>query len=277
MRKADISKKGIKMSRGTKIFSITCLLSVLFICSCADQIIFQPPTPSYHDGPGIIRIETQDGESISAVYLKSENSRYTILYSHGNAEDLGQIAGHLKEFVNRGYSVLAYDYRGYGTSEGKASEANTYKDIDAAFDYLVKSVGVEPERIILLGRSVGGGPSVNLASKREVGGLILESSFISVYGVVSGFSSGWLDKFDNINKIRRVKCPVLIMHGTNDRIIKFDHGQKLYKVANEPKMKLWVEGAGHNNLSAIAGSRYWEAIDSFAEMVYQKERREVRK
>lgn len=227
---------------------------------------------SYRDGPGVIRIETQDGESISAVYLKNQDSLYTILYSHGNAEDLGLIMGHLKEFVNNGYSVLAYDYRGYGISEGKASEANTYKDVEAAFDYLVKDLGIEPKKIILLGRSVGGGPSVNLASKREVGGLILESSFISVYGVVSGFSSGGLDKFDNINKIKRVQCPVLIMHGTNDRVIKSFHGQKLYEAANEPKIKFWVEGAGHNNLSAIAGSRYWEAIESFMEMVYQKEK-----
>jgi fermentation-respiration switch protein FrsA (DUF1100 family) len=168
---------------------------------------------------------------------------------------------------NHGFSVLAYDYHGYGTSQGKPSEENCYRDIDAAYDYLTVTLKVPPNRILLLGRSVGSGPAVDLAARKPVGGLILESAFTSAFRV---FAIGYLipgDRFRNIDKIAKVTCPVLVVHGRDDEIVPFAHGQQLFAAANEPKRCLWVDGGNHNDLPEIGGKRYDQALKDFAGLV----------
>src|SRR5574342_467910 len=118
-------------------------------------MIFLPPAPSYPDMPDVIRLATASGERIAAVYLPNPRATYTMLFSHGNAEDLGGIRPLLPVLQDLGFSVLAYDYRGYGLSEGQPSERNVYADIDAAYDYLTRDARVQPGRLILYGRSLG--------------------------------------------------------------------------------------------------------------------------
>src|SRR5262249_3317690 len=124
-----------------------------------------------------------------------------------------------------------------------------------------------PERIIILGRSVGSGPAVHLAARRPVAGLILESPFLSAFRVITGIPLLPFDKFPNYREIARVRCPVLIIHGTEDRVIGFWHGQKLFALAHEPKRFFAVEGADHNDLNEVAGARYFEAVQSFSKML----------
>lgn len=256
-----------KIKRLIQAFVFIYASVLFFVYFFSDRIIFRAQESSYEDGPEILKIETEDGAEISALYLLEPNSEFTILYSHGNAEDVGDIREFLEMFRDKGFSVLAYDYRGYGTSAGRASERNAYEDIEAAYKYLVGELASSPDQIIALGRSVGGAVAVHLACREKLAGLILEGSFITAFRVITRIPLLPFDKFRNIDKIKKVQCPVLIIHGKDDRVVPFWHGEKLFKMANEPKLKFWVDGAGHNDLFWVAGTRYWDIIREFTNIV----------
>jgi fermentation-respiration switch protein FrsA (DUF1100 family) len=173
----------------------------------------------------------------------------------------------LEAFRSKGFSMLAYDYRGYGTSGGRASEKNAYEDVEAVYEYLVGKLGCPSDRIIAMGRSLGGAVAMHLACREKLAGLILESSFVTAFRVVTRVPLIPFDKFRNVDKIKEVHCPILVIHGRDDRIVPFWHGEKLFKTANEPKLKFWVDGAGHNDLFPVAGTRYWDIIKEFISMV----------
>ena len=168
-----------------------------------------------------------------------------------------------------GFSVFAYEYRGYGTSQGTPSEQGTYRDIDAAYAYLTDQLKVSPDHILLYGWSVGGGPSVDLATRKPIGGLILEGTFTSTFVVMTQIPLFPFDRFNNLSKISQVRCPVLIIHGTNDRVIPFAHSQKLFAAANEPKRFLEVQVADHHDLIQVGGVEYAQALKSFVRLVSQ--------
>jgi fermentation-respiration switch protein FrsA (DUF1100 family) len=219
-------------------------------------MIFLPQTSSYQDTKEILKLKSGEEAKISAVYLVNPTAKYTILYAHGNAEDLGEIKQFLEQLRDLGFNVLAYDYRGYGTSQGTPTENHAYQDIDAAYNYLIKDLKIQPRNIIVYGRSVGGGSAVDLAARKPVGGLIIESSFTSAFKVVVPVKILPFDKFNNLAKIKKVQCPVLIMHGKADEIIPFTHADKLYAAAPSPKLNLWVDEASHNDFFWVAGERY---------------------
>jgi abhydrolase domain-containing protein 17 len=244
-------------------------LLFIFAIFFSDRLMFQPQLPSYKDTGDILKLTTDDGTQISAIYLKNPSARQTILYSHGNAEDLGDIMPDLIDLRDSGFSIFAYDYHGYGTSQGKPTEDRVYQDINAAYDYLTIKLGVAPENIISYGRSIGGGPAIDLASRKPVGGLIIENSFMTAFRVLTNIPLFPFDRFRNIEKIKRVGCTVLIIHGKNDEVIPFKHGQRLFEQAKEPKRSLWVDGANHNNLRWTAGKIYSTTLLEFSELVEQ--------
>lgn len=263
----------------------------------ADSMIFIPPEPSYEETPEMHKISTSGDRQLTAFMLMpsdvpsssvpssshtadssqlssqpnppqnspehSNTESFVLLYSHGNAEDIGLIRPVLERLTETGASVFAYDYQGYGTSEGRPSEKGAYADITAAYRYLTEEKGISPDRIILHGRSVGGGPSVDLAVREPVAGLILESTFKTAFQTVIPFPILPFDKFHNISKIDDVDCPVLIIHGTADRTIPIWHGEALFERAPEPKSAFWVEGAHHNDLVWVAGDRYIDTIHRY--------------
>jgi fermentation-respiration switch protein FrsA (DUF1100 family) len=247
------------------IFIYLCLCLYLFFF--ADRKIFLPQPSSYEDSSAILKLTADDQIQLSAVYLPNPASEYTILYTHGNAEDLGDIQPVLQRLQEIGFSVFAYDYRGYGTSQGTPSERHAYRDIDTAYNYLIEQLQIPARRIIAYGRSVGGGSAVDLAARQPLAGLIMESSFITAFRVVIPFPILPFDKFPNIDKIQKVNCPVLVIHGKADEVIPFWHGQQLWAAANEPKQALWVEEAGHNDLMWVAGEQYAQALHNFARLV----------
>ncbi len=267
IRKILVGDLTIKKAVRTLVLMYICF--VLFAYLFSDRIIFfgQGRQSSYEDGPEILKIETKDGGKISALYLSEPNSEFTVLYSHGNAEDIGDIREVLEAFRNKGFSVLAYDYHGYGTSSGTPSEKNTYEDAEAAYEYLVGKLGCPPDRIIALGRSLGGGAATHLACRKKLAGLILEGAFVTAFRTATHFPLLPFDKFRNIDKIKQVHCPILVIHGKNDEIVPFWHGEKLFETANEPKLKFWVDGAGHNDLFWVAGNRYWDTIKKFTDVI----------
>jgi abhydrolase domain-containing protein 17 len=233
----------------------------------ADSMIFMPQAASYQDNEDILKLPVSNTEKISAIYLPNSQAKYTILYSHGNASDLGDLRPTFDRLHRWGFSVLAYDYRGYGTSNGSPSENNVYQDADVAYAYLTKELKILPQQIIIYGQSVGGGAATELAAKHPVAGLILESTFTSAFRVVVPFPILPFDKFTNRDKLRKVRCPVLVMHGEADDIIPLQHGQRLYASAPEPKQFLSIPGAGHNDFMEVAGDRQQKALSSFEQLI----------
>lgn len=228
------------------------------------KLLFRPQPSLYRDDQNIIKLSTYDGQKISAKFYPNENARYTILFSHGNAEDIGSIESFAANIRDSGFSVLTYDYRGYGTSDGSPSEKKSYADIQAAYEYLVNTKQVSPDRIILHGRSLGGGPSTELASKNKVAGLILESTFTSAGRVLTNFRLFPFDIFDNLSKLQNVTCPILVIHGKKDKTISFQHGETLFNSARSPKKYLWLDKAGHNNVFSVGRDAYLDSLKSFA-------------
>lgn len=231
------------------------------------HLMFPAPEPSYELDEPFFKISADQGEEdhIAAIYLENPQAEYTILYSHGNAEDLGHLHPLLEQYRNHGFSVFAYDYRGYGHSSGRTSEQNTYADIKSAYEYLNQEIGVPSDQIIALGRSVGGGPVLHLAQKTSLAGIILESSFVSAARVLTRIPIFPLDRFRNLARVREIDTPMLLVHGTADAIVPIWHSKKLYKAANSSHMaKFWVEKAGHNDLIQTAGRDYWDTLTAFA-------------
>jgi hypothetical protein len=198
----------------------------IFAVFLAGGVVFQPHPSSYRDDKQIVKLSSRDGAHISALYLKNDTARYTILFSHGNAEDLGDMRPFYDELRAAGFSVLAYDYQGYGTSEGKPTEQHTYEDADAAYDYLTRELKVPSSRVVSMGRSLGAAVAIDLASRKKVRGLVAQSAFTTAFRVLTQVPLLPWDKFENISKITKIHCPVLIMHGRADEVIPFSHGER---------------------------------------------------
>ncbi|KAL3610214.1 hypothetical protein D5086_001234 [Populus alba] len=199
----------------------------------------------------VLLIDTKRGNKIVAFYLKNPYARLTVLYSHGNAADLGQLYDLFVQLkVNLRVNLMGYDYSGYGASSGKPSESNTYADIEAVYECLQTQYGVSQEDLILYGQSVGSGPTLHLAAKLpRLRGVVLHSAILSGLRVLCHVKFTFcFDIYKNINKIRKVKCPVLVIHGTEDDVVNWLHGDGLWKMAKEPYEPLWIKGGGHCNL-----------------------------
>jgi pimeloyl-ACP methyl ester carboxylesterase len=207
-------------------------------------------------------------DSIALLHLPNPAAHFTILYSHGNAEDLGDVRPILEALHGYGFAVVAYDYRGYGRSSGSRPTARrATADAEAAYGFTVRSLGVAPGRLILLGRSVGSGPAVHLAVRYQVAGLILESAFTSPYRVLTRVGILPFERFPNLARMPGIRCPVLVIHGTRDEVIPFAHGRALLAAATSRTQSFGVEGAGHNDLLQVAGPRYREALQLFARSI----------
>jgi fermentation-respiration switch protein FrsA (DUF1100 family) len=235
----------------------------------SERLIFQPPRPTYRaDQLPLTMIPGADGGSIATLYLPNPDASITLLYAHGNAEDLGQIAPMLEELRRHGFAVIGFDYRGYGASTGgPTTTSGAIRDMESVYRHAVHALGVPPSQLVLYGRSVGGGPATDLAARLPIGGLVLESTFTSAFVVMTRVPLLPFDRFPNLRHIRQVRAPVLVIHGTADAVIPVSHGRRLYDAASNPKQALWVDGAGHNDLVLVAGQRYWDALAEFARTV----------
>ncbi|XP_021731424.1 protein ABHD17B-like [Chenopodium quinoa] len=196
-------------------------------------------------------LDTKSGNKIVATFWKHPFARFTLLYSHGNAADLGQLQDLFIELrAHLRINIISYDYAGYGASTGKPSEYNTYYDIEAVYHCLKREYNINQEDLILYGQSVGSGPTLHLASRMtRLRGVVLHSAILSGMRVLYPLKvTLWFDIFKNIDKIRHVTCPVLVIHGTSDEIVDLSHGKRLWELSKDKYEPLWVKGGGHCNL-----------------------------
>ncbi len=188
-----------------------------------------------------------------------------VLFCHGNAGNVSHRLETAELVLHLGASILLFDYRGYGKSDGSPSEENVYTDAEACYNWLAEQKGVRPENIILFGRSLGGVVAIELARRVRCRGLVVESSFTSAVELGRKmfplFPIKYLlrFKFDSIGKIRSVTCPLLVTHSPGDELIPLEMGRRLFDAANEPKQFVALRG-GHNEREYLADTAYMRAL-----------------
>jgi len=216
----------------------------------------------------VLRLKTEDGETLLAWSVPPAPGRPLILYFHGNAGGLDLRAERFRAMVKAGMGLIAIEYRGYASSTGSPSERGLKLDGEAAYAAAIAS-GVEPERIVALGESLGSGVAVALAARHKVGALVLDSPYSSIVDVAA--AAYWFvpvralirDPFRNDLLIGSVNAPTLMVHGTKDRVVPLRFGEKLFALANPPKEFWRVEGAVHLAMR----ERFPETLDWIARTV----------
>jgi len=211
-------------------------------------------------------LRTSDGVRLHAWWIAPAGAPLATLFLHGNAGNISHRIDRIREITAAGSALLLVDYRGYGRSEGRPTEKGLYADAEAAYQHLI-ATGWKPEQILVHGESLGSAVAVDLAARRPCGGVVLESPFTSARDVaarvlpVLGPLLIW--SYNSKVKIRRVRAPLLIMHGERDEVVPFALGRALFEAAPEPKSFWAVPGAGHNDLMPAAGPAYRERLRAF--------------
>ena len=234
------------------------------------RVLYYPNKKTYGSRPsGVETLDllTTDGLTLKAWYLPNESATTTLVYFHGNGGNLTGLVSQFQAFKELEVEVLAIDYRGFGDSQGDPSEEGLYLDGLAAFD---KAKELSPDKkVVIYGRSLGGGVASYVATQRPADGLILESTFTSAKEVAR-FSHGErgaeaIDAFDSLSRLADYQGPTLIFHGTQDKTIPSRMSQQLHKAI--PNSKLWlVEGATHNDLRKIAKDEYFTRLRQFLKL-----------
>jgi len=253
----------------------SCILAWLFVRWAEPRLAFFPTTGE-SDTPrdfGVpfdaLTIDTTDGERLRAWLMRAPTPRANVVYFHGNGANLSNWAPILTGIVQRGYSVFAFDYRGYGQSTGHPTERGLYRDVDA----IVKRAragesGSIPT--IYWGRSLGAAMAAYAATVQPPDGIILESGFVSARAAVRSspvllvlsFLSSY--RFPTAEFANRANRPVLVMHGNRDSVIPFALGQELFKTLTVSKQFVVIEGGDHNDDVPRNAQAYWSAVDGFA-------------
>ena len=215
-----------------------------------------------------VRFRTEDWIDLSGWYIPAPNACETILFCHGNSGNISHRIETIKIFHRLGLNTFIFDYRGFGESEGSPGEEGTYRDAEAAWNYLTETLHKAPQDIIIVGRSLGGAIAANLARGRQSKGLIIESSFTSAPAIGRKFFPflpvGLITRFvySTDKYLKEVNCPILIVHSSDDDLIPFEFGKSLFESAPEPKQFLEISG-GHNNGFYTSGKIYEEGIKEF--------------
>jgi uncharacterized protein len=215
-----------------------------------------------------VELLTEDKLRLHGWFIPSENARGTLLFFHGNAGNISHRLDSIAIFNRMNLDVFIFDYRGYGQSQGRVSETGTYLDAEAAWSYLVETRGIDANKIIVFGRSLGASIAAWLASRHRPAALILESSFSSVPSMARRLYPflpvEWLAKFsyDTRQYVGRIACPLLVVHSKNDEIIPYAEGRLVFDAAPANKQFLDIRG-GHNDGFVVTGRVYSDGLKSF--------------
>jgi fermentation-respiration switch protein FrsA (DUF1100 family) len=205
--------------------------------------------------------KSKDGVALNGWWVPAANSRFTVLFCHGNGGNIMHRLDSINVLNELGLSCFIFDYRGYGSSEGKPSEEGTYLDVLAAYEWLTESKKIRAERIIVFGRSLGGSIAAQLAAKVRPRGLVLESCFTSYADMGARFYPYMPVRrfarfgYRTVDYVKQIHCPVLLVHSRNDDVIPFEFGLELYDAAKEPKEFIEIRG-GHNDGFLLSSEVY---------------------
>ena len=215
-----------------------------------------------------IELITEDDIKLHGWFIPNDKTKKTVLFFHGNAGNISHRLESIKIFHQLGLNVFIIDYRGYGQSEGKTTEEGTYRDAEAAWNYLIETRGISNQQIIIFGRSLGAAIATWLANKHTPAGLIIESGFTSVANMGQKLYPflpiRWLTHFsyDTREYVKNISCPVMIAHSSDDEIIPYDEALEIFHSAPEPKIFLDMRG-GHNDGFIVSGSDYIDGLRLF--------------
>lgn len=197
----------------------------------------------------------------------------TLLYLHGNDRNIASNLSHVQRLHDLGYNVLLVDYRGFGKSSGgQPSESKVFEDAETTWRYLLEQGHIDPHRLFIYGHSLGGAIAIDLAAHHpDAAGLIVESTFTSMLEM-GQLNYGYLpvslllnQRFESLGKMGKLKIPLLIIHGTWDKLVPVEMAQRLYAAAPAPKFLTLIEGGGHNNSGSVGWVEYRDALSAFIE------------
>ena len=217
-----------------------------------------------------VYLETSDGVRIHGWFVPGSGGP-TLVWFHGNGGNISNRADNIAGLNRRlGVSILIIDYRGYGLSDGSPDEQGTYLDAEAAVAHALSRPDVDPERLVLFGRSLGCAVAAEMAVRHDVYAVVLESPFTSVpamarraYPFLPGLGLLTGNMYDTLGKTARIDAPVMVLHGDSDEIVPFEMGREVFEAAQEPKRFYAIRGAGHNDTFAVGGAPYLDALASF--------------
>ncbi len=213
-----------------------------------------------------VLIKTGDNLLLSAWYFPANNPSHLIMYCHGNAGDIRDWSHAMPPFLEMGCSVLLFDYRGYGQSQGKPSEAGLYLDGESVWGWVEEKAEEEGITAVILGKSLGSAVAIHVAMQTPPAALILDSAFTSMREIVLTLTP-WLpdsmlpELYESLKIVPKLTCPTLLIHGRNDTLVPLAHGQELFDTMTCPKTMSIIDGADHNNLSNFPD--YYGAIQAF--------------
>jgi fermentation-respiration switch protein FrsA (DUF1100 family) len=205
-----------------------------------------------------LSLATLDGETIHGWFVPAEKATATVLVCHGNAGNIWNRIGVIWLIHDMGFNVCVFDYRGYGKSTGNPTEAGTYHDAETVWAYLENEKKLPAGRIVVWGESLGGAVAAWLAEQKKPGALVLESTFTSLPDMAARFYPfmpvRWLCRFryNTLERMGGIKCPVLVAHSANDEMIPFQQAQRLFMAAREPKRFVTMQGSHNAGREATA-------------------------
>lgn len=243
-----------------------------------NRMIFLPNYPNRLEGdwhprtlsPEDVWLIASDGTRLHAWWIFNPEAKFTLLAFHGNASNIANRAETYEFLRGLPGNVLALEYRGYGHSEGKPSEAGIYLDAETAYEFLIKTKRLDPKCIVSFGQSLGTAVAADLAARHELGGLILEAPLPSasraaskMFWFLPGLSLLVYGQFDTISKLKKVSAPVMVVQCSDDPVLPFEFGQQVYIAAPSPKRSFWIEAECHEESFLIQPVKYRAALQQF--------------
>lgn len=219
-----------------------------------------------------------DGWLVTPTKINSP-SPPTILYLHGNAGNLFGRAERLATFAAQGWRVFGIDYRGYGKSAGRSSEAGLYLDAAAAYEFLIREKQADPRTLFFYGESLGAAVAIQLALEHPCAGLILESAFLSFkdmgqthYPLIPAIVYRFLhNEWKSVDRIKQIGSAKFFIHGDHDTVVPFDHGRRLFDAAPPPKFFYGIQGGDHNDCFVLGGNALLENLRDFVRRTRQQD------
>jgi uncharacterized protein len=277
-----------KTSLGSRLVNLLFTLFIAYVLTLVAIRLFEPHLIFFPNYPGRLEgdwhprnlpiqeiwLRSSDGTKLHAWWIPNPQAKFTFVAFHGNASNIANRAAVYEFLRDTPANVFALEYRGYGHSEGKPSEAGFYRDADAAYQYLVNTQAIAPKSIVSFGQSLGTAVAANLAARREVGALVMEAPFPSasllarkLLWFFPGIELLVHGQLNTAARLNAISAPILVVHCTHDPVVPFQFGKVVYSAAGNPKRFFQVNGLCHEEASLVAPAKYRSALQDFLGMI----------